>query len=58
LNPIFNEYIQFLKDKTNEARDLLDLPFADGGDILMVNGNYIPITEVGKQYTKGSDNNE
>lgn len=42
----------------NEARDYLDMPFAEGGDILMVNGNYIPITQVGKQYdTKGSDDN-
>jgi HK97 family phage portal protein len=34
----------------NEARELLNLPRAEGGDILMVNGNYIPATQVGKQY--------
>ena len=39
--------------KPNEARDYLDLPAEKGGDILMVNGNYIPITDVGKQYEKG-----
>ena len=34
----------------NEAREYLDLPMKEGGNILMVNGNYIPITDVGKQY--------
>lgn len=37
----------------NEAREYLDKPAEDGGDILMVNGNYIPITDVGKQYGGG-----
>lgn len=39
----------------NEARKYLDGEEAEGGDILMVNGNYIPITEVGKQYQKGGE---
>lgn len=39
--------------KPNEAREYLDLPAEMGGDVLMVNGNYIPITDVGKQYEKG-----
>jgi HK97 family phage portal protein len=39
----------------NEARSYLDLPAENGGDILMVNGNYIPITMVGQQYKKGGD---
>ncbi len=37
----------------NEAREYLDLPSKEGGDILMVNGNYIPITRVGDQYNTG-----
>lgn len=37
----------------NEARSLLDLPAEVGGDSLYANGNYIPITDVGKQYTEG-----
>ncbi|MED4206586.1 phage portal protein [Neobacillus mesonae] len=41
--------------KPNEARGYLDLPAADGGDQLYANGNYIPITDVGKQYSKGGD---
>ena len=36
----------------NEARAYLDMPAKEGGDILMVNGNYIPITDVGNQYKK------
>lgn len=37
----------------NEAREKLDLPAEEGGDILMTNGNYIPITMVGEQYNRG-----
>lgn len=42
----------------NEAREYLDMPKCEGGDQLIVNGNYIPITKVGTQYVKGGDNNE
>lgn len=41
----------------NEAREYLDKPAEDGGDGLMMNGNYIPITMVGKQYNKGGGSN-
>lgn len=34
----------------NEARQQLDLPSKDGGDQLIVNGNYIPLTDVGAAY--------
>lgn len=36
--------------KPNECRRKLDLKDADGGNQLIVNGNYIPLKEVGKQY--------
>lgn len=36
----------------NEARDYLDMPHVEGGDTPVVNGTYIPLTEVGKQYKK------
>lgn len=39
----------------NEARSFLDLPAKEGGDELVMNGNYIPITMVGEQYSKGGD---
>ena len=38
----------------NEARDLLQLPAKEGGDQLLMNGNYIPITMVGEQYTNSA----
>lgn len=40
----------------NEGREFLDLPDKEGGDVLMCNGNYIPITKIGSQYgnTAGS----
>jgi HK97 family phage portal protein len=40
----------------NEARSYLDLPAEEGGDVLMTNGNYIPIGQVGQQYGKGGEN--
>lgn len=39
----------------NEARAYLDMPMADGGDVLLVNGNYMPITMAGEQYKKGGE---
>lgn len=40
---------------TNEARDYLNMPHKDGGDKLIVNGNYIPLEDVGKQYSNGTE---
>lgn len=42
----------------DEGREELGYPSAEGGDKLFMNGNYIPITEVGNQYGKGVNNNE
>lgn len=42
----------------NEARGYMDVVAKEGGDILMVNGNYIPITEVGKQYIKKGESGD
>ena len=43
----------------NEAREFLDKPQAEGGSVLMLNGNFIPITMVGEQYKeKGGGGNE
>lgn len=39
----------------NEGREILDKPKVPGGDITMVNGNFIPITQVGNQYKKGGE---
>ncbi len=43
----------------DEARDYLDKPHMPGGDQLIVNGNYIPLTRVGEQYRgDGNENSE
>lgn len=42
----------------NEARSVLDIECKEGGDVLVCNGNYIPITMIGKQYDKGGETNE
>ncbi len=34
----------------NEGRHYLDLPSQEGGDVLIVNGNYVPLTSVGAAY--------
>lgn len=39
----------------NEARAYLDMASETGGDILLVNGNYMPITMAGEQYKKGGE---
>ena len=36
--------------RVNEVRGKLDLPRDPDGDRLMVNGNYIPLSDVGKQW--------
>lgn len=46
----------------NEGREYLDLPAEEGGDVLICNGNYIPLTAVGTQYagkegSNGGDTN-
>lgn len=52
---ILTGYIQNGIYTPNEARDFLQLPFAEGGNQLIVNGNFIPLTDVGKQYGIGGD---
>lgn len=39
----------------NEGRSLLDYPAKEGGDVLIVNGNYVPLTKVGAAYGKGRE---
>jgi len=42
----------------NEARRKIDLPDAEGGDILLANGNVIPLTQAGAAYIKGQTETE
>lgn len=37
----------------NEARNLLDMPSKEGGDVLIVNGNYILLAQVGTDRKEG-----
>lgn len=52
---IMRDGVQNAIYKPNEARGMIDLPWADGGDQLICNGNYIPISMVGEQYKKGGE---
>lgn len=47
---IMAQQIQNGITKPNECRRKLDMKDEEGGDQLIVNGNFIPLTEVGKQY--------
>jgi len=44
--------------KPNECRRKLDLLDAEGGDRLIVNGSYIPLEDVGKQYGVDTEEEE
>lgn len=52
---ILRNYVQGGIYKSNEARALLDMPNADGGDVLLVNGSYVPITEAGAAYNRKTE---
>lgn len=49
---ILKNYVQGGIYAPNEARDYLDKPHIDGGDTLLVNGSYVPISDVGAAYKK------
>lgn len=42
----------------NEARAYSGMPKIDGGDVLMVNGTYVPIENIGKAYEKGGEESD
>ncbi len=44
--------------KPNEIRAMEEDPDADGGDQLIVNGNYVPLSNVGAAYGKGGEQNK
>ena len=50
--------LRIITDTPNEARELLQLPAKEGGDQLVMNGNYIPITMVGEQYKSSPEGGE
>lgn len=44
--------------KPNEARRYLDMDDAEGGNVLMCNGNYVPLTQVGAAYGVNQNTNQ
>lgn len=44
--------------KPNEARRYLDMDDAEGGNVLMCNGNYVPLTQVGAAYGVNQSSNQ
>lgn len=42
----------------NECREVLDKERREYGDLLLMNGNYIPVQMAGQQYAKGGGENE
>jgi HK97 family phage portal protein len=42
----------------NEARRKLDLPDSDGGNVLLANGNIVPLTQAGAAYRQNSQTQE
>ena len=42
----------------NEAREEIGLPYVEGGDKLVGNGNYIDLGKVGTQYIKNGGGEE
>jgi len=42
----------------NEVREALNLPYVEGGDKLVGNGNAISIDKAGEQYMKGGEGNK
>lgn len=55
---ILKNYVQGGIYSANEAREYLDKPNLEGGDQLLVNGSYVPITEAGAAYQKKEENKE
>lgn len=45
---------------TNDARDVLDMSHVEGGDVPLVNGSYVPLTQAGAAYASknGGKTNE
>ena len=54
-----NKYVTSGIYTPNEARGFAGLPPQEGGDVLMVNGSYVPIEKIGVAYpTKGGETDE
>ncbi len=52
---VYSKYAQNFVMRPNEIREELNLPYDDGGNILIGNGNVIRIDQIGMQYQKGGE---
>jgi len=52
---VYSKYLSNFGMTPNEVREELNLPYKDGGDILIGNGNAIGLEDIGKQYSQGGD---
>ena len=55
---VYSNYVQNFIMTPNEVREALNLPYIEGGDKLVGNGNAISIDKAGEQYTKGGEENK
>lgn len=55
---VYSNYVQNFIMTPNEVREALNLPYIEGGDKLVGNGNAISIDKAGEQYTKGGEGNK
>lgn len=55
---VYSNYVQNFIMTPNEVREALNLPYVEGGDKLVGNGNAISIDKAGEQYRKGGEENK
>lgn len=55
---VYSNYVQNFIMTPNEVREALNLPYVEGGDKLVGNGNAISIDKAGEQYMKGGEENK
>ncbi len=55
---VYSAFVQNFIMTPNEAREELNLPYVEGGDKLIGNGNAITLEKAGEQYNKGGEPNK
>ncbi|RGJ31215.1 phage portal protein [Fusobacterium varium] len=55
---VYSAFVQNFIMTPNEAREELNLPYVEGGDKLIGNGNAITLEKAGDQYNKGGETNK
>lgn len=55
---VYSTFVQNFIMTPNEAREELNLPYVEGGDKLIGNGNAITLEKAGDQYNKGGETNK